>query len=98
MLSITVVLTLPGDAGVADSDSAKARSVDHCCPLADVPEDGFNDLAGGWPHEAAIDCVLWWGVAQGTSSPTYSPAQPVTRGQLATLMVRLVEHTGGSIP
>jgi hypothetical protein len=76
----------------------EARAVDDSCPAGDVPEDGFNDIADGAVHEGSIDCVVWWGVSQGTSAPEYSPAAPLTRAQMASLTARLIETTGGSLP
>lgn len=75
-----------------------ARPINDSCPDGRVPEDGFGDVAASSAHEAAIDCVVWWQIALGTSARTFAPASPVTRGQMASFLVRLVQRTGGSLP
>jgi hypothetical protein len=66
------------------------------CLASAVPSAGFTDSAG--PHQAAIDCLAWHAVTTGTAPGTYSPAQPVTRGQLASLLARLLERTPEELP
>ncbi len=61
------------------------------CPSGQVPEDGFGDVAPANLHEAAIDCVAWYGVTQGTTLLSYDPSRPVRREQMATFIVNLVD-------
>ncbi|CAN5495531.1 hypothetical protein BH20ACT2_BH20ACT2_00670 [soil metagenome] len=67
------------------------------CPPGVVPEDGHTDVAEGSTHEAAIDCLGWWGITQGTGAG-YDPAGFVDRGQMASFLARLVTATGGDLP
>lgn len=76
---------------------AQARPVDQSCPSSAVEEDGFTDVPPGSPFEAAVDCVWHWGVANGTSSSTYAPTAPVTRGQMAAFISRLIVRSGGAL-
>jgi hypothetical protein len=62
-----------------------------------VPEDGFGDVPAT-AHEAAIDCVAWWGVTRGNGSGGFSPDATVTRGQMATFLAEVIARTGGSLP
>lgn len=62
-----------------------------------APPAGFADTAGS-PHERSIDAVVALGVATGTSPTTFSPDQPVTRAQLATVLARTLEVLGADLP
>ena len=74
-----------------------ARDTEGACPSGGVPEDGFHDVPQGSTHEAAIDCVVHWGLAQG-SGGSYLPVQPVSREQMASFIARLVLRSGGTLP
>jgi hypothetical protein len=63
------------------------------CPSG-VPSAGFRDVDPRSAHAAAIDCAAWWKLAQGTGSGTYSPAQHVTRAQMAAFLSRLADAAG----
>jgi hypothetical protein len=77
---------------------AEPRSSDDSCPAGEVPEDGFTDVDAGNVHEAAIDCVVWWGVAQGTTATTYNPTGTVTRAQMASFIARMLDRVGHEFP
>jgi hypothetical protein len=70
----------PTPAGTSTSSAQpatapQARATDDSCP-ARVPEDGFTDLPEGAAHEAAVDCVVWWRIAQGRRRPATHPQPP----------------------
>ena len=73
------------------------RGITKACPPGFVPADAFAD-DNGTVHEGAINCVLTWKVASGTSSTTFEPAATVTRGQMASFLARLIERSGGTLP
>jgi hypothetical protein len=75
----------------------QARTTDDACPSG-VPEDGFTDVPQGGAHEAAIDCIVWWRVAQGRTAQSYAPAADVTRAQMATFIANLIITSGGALP
>ena len=77
---------------------AAARPVDDACPPDRVAEDGFTDVPADNAHEAAVDCVVHWGVARGRTATTYVPGAAVTREQMATFLANLVERSGGTLP
>lgn len=60
----------------------------------DAP-DRFRDDDGS-PHERNIDKLAAAGVVGGTGPSTYSPEASVTRGQMATFLVKAYEATVGS--
>lgn len=74
------------------------EALEHACPADRVPEDGMGDVPATATHEAAIDCVVWWGVGWPTAEGAYSPDRDVTREEMAEFVARLVERTGGTLP
>ena len=54
------------------------------------PARGFSDIAGN-PHQAAIEAVANAGIAGGFPDGTYRPSNVVTRGQMATFLVRALD-------
>ncbi len=77
--------------------SPTARAIDDSCPPAKVPEDNFTDVPSGNPHELAIDCIVWWKIASGTTSSTYGPTRDVTRAQMATFIAKTISK-GRALP
>lgn len=76
---------------------AEARPTTAACPPGRVPRGAFGDTTGN-VHEAAIDCIAWWQITQGSGSGRYGPGGVVTRGQMATFIARMIERSGGSLP
>lgn len=62
------------------------------CPAARVPDPGFRDIAGN-THRTTIHCLAWYGITTGTTTRRYAPGRAVTRAQMASFLVRLVDHT-----
>lgn len=60
--------------------------------LPPAPPAGFRDTAGS-PHEAAIDAVAAAGIAGGYGDGSFRPDAVVSRGQLATFLVRADDRT-----
>lgn len=58
--------------------------------LPQSPPDAFTD-DDGTVFEAAIDEVASIGVMKGTSATTFSPARPLTRAQLASILAAAYE-------
>src|SRR3954447_120592 len=85
--------------GVAASPaSATARPIDNPCPPGSVPPSSSTDSSPSSVHKPAIDCMVWWRVASGTSAHTYNPGGQVNRGQMATFLVRLIDSTSKPLP
>ena len=59
----------------------------------------FSDVDPSSVFATSIDQLAAVGVVRGTSTTTYSPSAPVTRGQLAAFLVRAYElATGQTLP
>jgi hypothetical protein len=68
------------------------------CPPGTVPSAGFLDVPADAIHAAAIDCVAWYGIAQGRTATEYVPRGAVNRAQMASFVARLIQAGGGSLP
>lgn len=90
----TVVL---GAMAVWAPGATAAGVMDNACPPDRVPPAFFYDTYEN-THEAAIDCVAWYGVATGVAANTYAPAGQVRRDQMASFMARSVRAMRGSLP
>ena len=69
---------------------------DQSCP--DEPDHGFPDVPADSNHGAAIGCVSDRGIAQGATDGTYRPRGNVTRDQMASFLVRLLDEAGVDLP
>lgn len=67
------------------------------CPPALVPTAAFGDVRGN-VHREAVGCLVWYDLTNGTRSGVYSPADPLTRAQMATLITRLAQRSGMRLP
>ena len=94
-LLASVLAVLPGTAAPA---AAASRATTQACPAGDVPAAGLGDVEAGSTHAGAVDCLLWWAVTQGRSPGAYDPGSGVTRGQMASFLVRLLQRTGAQVP
>jgi len=63
-------------------------------PLPASPADAFGDDDGS-VHHYAINRLAAVDVVQGRGDGTYGPGAPVTRGQMASFLVRTVEQRTG---
>lgn len=89
-----------GDGGGGDDgggDDGGGDDFTQACPEGQVPSAGFTDTTGS-VHAAAIECVVWYEIAQGTSATTYSPGVAATRAQMGSFIARLVETSGATLP
>lgn len=63
---------------------------------ASPPRRGFGDVAAAHPHREGIETLAGLEVINGTGDGRFSPALPATRGQMASLIVRLHEQVVGA--
>lgn len=64
----------------------------------EVASQGFRDMSGN-AHARNIDMVAQLGVVGGYADNTFRPGQPVTRAQVASMLVRLETNVfGGTFP
>jgi peptidoglycan/xylan/chitin deacetylase (PgdA/CDA1 family) len=58
------------------------------------PTGVFRDVAPGSTHATAIGAIWSAGITGGCTADSYCPNQPVTRAQMATLLVHALEVAG----
>lgn len=96
--SVAVGVAVATFAGLATTTPAHAAGIDKACPAGHVTPSGFRDVGRTDTHKTAIDCLVWWGITGGTTPGWYDPASPISRAQLATMLYRLLKHTGDLPP
>ena len=86
-----VLAVLP--AAAADAD-AEGNGIERACPNAAQNLDRFADVSPG-THYETINCIGYYQITRGSSSDgngrTFSPQDPVTRGQMATFTTSMIE-------
>jgi hypothetical protein len=95
--TVTITISLPpppGSGGVGGLISPPAET----CPDA-LQDAGFSDL-DGLSDEAknAINCLVSYGISEGTSGTTFSPLSSVTRWEMALFLTRQVLVHGETMP
>ena len=67
-------------------------------PPKSADEETFTDLAGN-PHADNVVRLAAAGIVEGVATGRFEPATPVRRGQMASLLLRSLEHlTGAALP
>lgn len=84
--------------GGASPSQPPVQPLEPACAARHVPSARFTDIPSRSPHARAIDCVAWWGLTTGTGPRQYGPAAPVTRGQMATFVARLLGSSTAGLP
>ena len=59
------------------------------CPNTSAPAAGFTDTTS-----TSVDCIKMFGITSGTTATTYSPADPVSRWQMALFLSRMYTPVG----
>jgi regulation of enolase protein 1 (concanavalin A-like superfamily) len=92
---LAMLLVAVGTTGAGTEDVPEpveeARAYDPAAPTA-----RFVDVADGSVHAVAIQALAAAGVTQGCTPDRFCPAHPLTRAQLASLLVRLLELPSAS--
>ncbi|HUF32169.1 MAG TPA: S-layer homology domain-containing protein [Acidimicrobiales bacterium] len=92
-----VTLALGDGHGPEVSGGSADDRIARACPDGEVPPGGYHDT-GGNPHEAAIDCITWWGITSGVAPGRYEPGGEVRRDQMASFVARTLEAVGVALP
>lgn len=97
---LSSLVYVDGDPPVYEEQAAGQHeaTIEDACPPDQVPEDGFDDVSDTSVHEPAIDCLVWWGVANGRRDGTYDPGSDVRRDQMAAFLSRVIDAAGIELP
>ena len=85
----------PAGATTARADATATYSA--CVGPATV-DAGFTDVAAGSVHDAAINCIAYYGITRGTSADKFSPDRTIPRWQLAVMLQRAATPAGVRLP
>ena len=92
---VASVLAVGAVPAAAVTDKADHTTRLSAC-VADAAQDRmFTDVSEGHAHRAAINCVAYYGITQGTGDgSTYSPGDEVTRAEMAVFIARAAKAAG----
>lgn len=85
-----------GSEGSGGGPAGPVRDItEYACPAAEVPDPGFVDVTGD-VFRTDIECLAWYAITEGGPNglplEQYGPSLEVTRAQMATFIVRAIDH------
>jgi len=80
-----------------DPKVARDAAIADACNPVNVEGSGFRDVARS-VHQEAIECLKWWGLVNGVAADLFGTNRNITRGEVATVLARLVERAGKALP
>lgn len=95
MLAALVLAMVTTVMATTDTEAA-AEDGSQACPRESLPDTALRDTSG--IHGDGIRCLLWYGVAEGRTPTSFGAADPVQRGQMATLLTRVLQEAGAELP
>ena len=96
-------MTVPLIAGLVSAQlvlvlALPARAATGACPDS-IAAAGFVDVGGlSIPALEAVDCLVHYGISNGTTATTFSPFAEVPRWQMAVFLVRTAQALGIGLP
>jgi hypothetical protein len=90
-------------AGPALAPTSAAASTGHTSRVFSdtcrgAPAHGFSDVPRSYAHSDAIACLRDKGITLGHTASTFQPGTNLSRGQLASFLVRTLEVAGLALP
>ena len=94
VLSSSPVSAAPATTAITTLAGLDAEASYLACPAsANIPSAGFSDTT-----DSAVDCLKYYGIVNGTTDTTYSPADSVTRWQMALFLTRTLDVANTTLP
>ncbi|CAN5761192.1 hypothetical protein BH24ACT3_BH24ACT3_14800 [soil metagenome] len=87
----------PRDSGIDGPGYPAVRDILGACPVGTPPPD-HPDVAASNVHRDAIGCLSELEIVRGRPDGTFGPGDPVSRGQVASFLARLIVAAGGELP
>ncbi len=84
------------DSNAPGTGIPEARDVEDTCGKAKSPS--FSDVPATSVHAANIACIEDAGVTAGKADGSYGPKEFLSRGQIATFLMRTLEAAGAKVP
>lgn len=91
-------VTVTATVTVTDEPVPYGRKTTEACPEGLTVPESFKDVRPGSPHKAMVDCLATRGLIRGRSSEQFNPSENVSRAQMASFLVRLLEEAGIEVP
>lgn len=92
------VLAVGAPSAMAEPGKAEAAATYSACVGPATVDAGFTDVATGSTHDAAINCIAYYGITKGTTATTFAPNQTISRWQLAVMLQRAAGPAGVTLP
>ena len=92
------VLAVGAPSATAEQGKADAAAMYSACVGPATVDAGFTDVATGSTHDAAINCIAYYGITRGTTATTFSPNLTITRWQLAVMLQRAAGPADVTLP
>ncbi len=87
-----------GSAVLAAVERPRATAADIAATCdGKAPQTDFSDIDGN-VHAPRIRCISHHGITQGKADGSYAPKETLSRGQIATFLVRTLEAAGRDLP
>ena len=95
---VASVLAVGASSATAETGKAEAAASYSACVGPATVDAGFTDVATGSTHDAAINCIAYYGITKGTTATTFAPSQTISRWQLAVMLQRAAGPAGVILP
>lgn len=95
---VASVLAVGAPSVIAEAGKPEAAARYSACVGPAAVDAGFTDVATGSTHDAAINCIAYYGITKGTTATTFAPNQTISRWQLAVMLQRAAGPAGVTLP
>ena len=95
---VASVLAVGAPSVTAEAGKADAAATYSACVGPATADVGFTDVATGSTHDAAVNCIAYYGITRGTTATTFAPNQTISRWQLAVMLQRAAGPAGVTLP
>ena len=95
---VASVLAAGASPVTAEAGKAEGTASYSACVGPAAVDAGFTDVATGSTHDAAINCIAYYGITRGTTATTFAPNRTISRWQLAVMLQRASGPAGVDLP
>ena len=95
---VASVLAAGASPAAAEAGKAEAAANYSACVGPATVDAGFTDVATGSTHDAAVNCIAYYGITRGTTATTFEPNRTIPRWQLAVMLQRASGPAGVDLP
>ena len=95
---VASVLAVGAPSAVAEAGKVEGAATYSACVGPATVDAGFTDVATGSTHDAAVNCIAYYGITKGTTATTFAPNQTISRWQLAVMLQRAAGPAGVTLP